>query len=145
MTKKKKATNPPVKKAAVKKVTPKKAIAKKKTPAKKSTAPKKNTVAKKASPVKKKITSKKTPAKKAAVVENKSNQKNKQVKIKKPAMVETNQPPIEEKSNEIPVQAPGMNKEAIQQAAVRNYDKHQIRLSSVKKGGPKPTGKKPLW
>lgn len=29
--------------------------------------------------------------------------------------------------------------------ASRNYDPHHIQLNKVKKGGPKPSGKKPLW
>ena len=27
----------------------------------------------------------------------------------------------------------------------RNHDPHHIKLNNVKKGGPKPSGKKPLW
>jgi len=30
-------------------------------------------------------------------------------------------------------------------APARNHDPHHIKLNNVKKGGPKPSGKKPLW
>ena len=38
----------------------------------------------------------------------------------------------------------GTDKKSLKRAAVRNYDNHHIRLSN-RKGGLKPSGKKPLW
>ena len=62
--------------------------------------------------------------------------------------LESTLPPVEEKSPEINTIASGfvdMNEKLNQRAAARQYDNRNIRLSKVKKGGPKPTGKKPLW
>jgi len=60
---------------------------------------------------------------------------------------EANMPATEEKSvtNSNTSEMLGMDKKSIEQAAVRHYDNHHLRLSSVGKGRTKPSGKKPLW
>ncbi len=131
----------------------------KKKPVKKSAA-KKKAAPKKASSTRKPAAraAKKTPPKKArsrkATETITTKQKTKKKENK--AVVETMEaslPPVEEKSQEVkevevndnPNPAvPGMDKKSMQQAAIRNYDNHHIRLSN-RKGGIKPSGKKPLW
>ncbi|MEO6219000.1 MAG: hypothetical protein ABIO81_01135 [Ginsengibacter sp.] len=62
--------------------------------------------------------------------------------------IETNEPPVEEKSPEIntpDIIASGMEKKSVQRTSIRSYNNNHIPLSSHKKGGIKPFGKKPLW
>ncbi len=160
MTSRKKGTSP-TKKAAKKKAAPskksatKKPVAKKKTAAKKSIAPKKKTVAKKTT------TPGKKSAKKAAAPGKKKSIKRKVNTAQSPKLntspkrnkadmdiAESNLPPVEEKSTELsPVVNifPEEEQKNLRRRAAKNYDKHHIPISSVKKGGPKPAGKKPLW
>ena len=149
---KKKAARTPVKKKAVKKAakkaTVKKPVFKKKAVVKKAATRRKTQPARKAvTRTRKAAPVKKTRTKKAAAPVP-ARKKTKRV-IAKPVQVpaENNLPPVEEKApvaNNNPVIAPGMDNKSLQQAAVRHYDNHHIRLSS-KKGGIKPSGKKPLW
>jgi hypothetical protein len=135
----------PAKKAVVKK----KIAAKKSTPSgKKATIKKSTGVKKKKKPLTRVSSQKKTTPKKAIP------KKTVKPKIKrtrnKPVVeaVESNLPPVEEKSstiNNVMNQVPRTEMKKLRQKEVQNYNKHQIRLSSVKKGGPKPSGKKPLW
>jgi hypothetical protein len=133
---KKKGTKAPAKKKPVKKVAVKKKAAPKKAASTRKTAAR---VAKKTIP-------KKTIRRKA--VETATKQKTKKKENK--AVVEKIQtpPPVEEKSPEVNTTpsafVPGLDKKSMEQAAVRNYDNHHIRLSN-RKGGVKPSGKKPLW
>jgi hypothetical protein len=163
------------KKAAVKKpVSKKKKAAKKTVVKKKKAAPKKAAVKKKAPVRKKSVTvKKKTPVKKKAIAKktvSKTTRKKAVTKPPKPLpvkpiavdlqetqlrsaadmpetveanhLVEENlaaQPEVES----VPV--PVTDKKTIWQATQRNYDQHNIRLNKIKKGGPKPSGKKPLW
>jgi hypothetical protein len=126
---KKKAGKVPVKKA----VSKKKAAVKKKKPVATKTVTKKKSV---------------TPARKPTIRTIKNTTPKKRPSTLPKERVETNLPPVEEKSPEIntatitPVQTT-VTKSA-QKSAVRQYDNHNIRLSG-KKGGLKPTGKKPLW
>jgi hypothetical protein len=148
---KKKGAKVPVKKTATKKAAPKK----KKAAAKKSIAKKKTAstrkpaarVGKKAAP--KKAAPKKVAKKKAPVASKAKEQIKKIATAIEPETVESNLPPVEEKSPEINTNInngiSGMKKKDLQRAAARNYDNHHIQLSSVPKGGIKPSGKKPLW
>ncbi len=154
-TKKKTTTNPPVKKKAATKTIEKKPATKKKALVKDTGTQKKSKPAKKkaiSNTLKptglatETITHKKSTLKEVAVIE-KANAKTKKLLnklVEEPT--ESSLPPVEEKSpviNNPAIVAPGSEK-SIQRAAVRNYVKKQIRLSS-KKGGTKPAGKKPLW
>ncbi len=143
---KRKPTNLKTAKAAPKKAVAKKTATKKKTASKKVVA-KKVAVKKKSVSIRKpvellikKATPVKTIVKKPTVAAP---------KIQEPIPVETNLPPVAENSPEIiPVtnsSAPGMNTKSMQTEAVRHYDNHHIHLSNKKKGGIKPSGKKPLW
>jgi hypothetical protein len=145
ITVKRKPTNLKAAKSAPKKAVAKKTATKKKTAAKKVIA-KKVIIKKKAAstrnavkPLIKKAAPQKASTRKPAVAAQ---------KIQEPIPVETNLPPVEEKSPEvIPVtnsSAPGMITKSMQREAVRHYDNHHIHLSN-KKGGIKPSGKKPLW
>ena len=61
---------------------------------------------------------------------------------------ESQLPPVEENSPAvIPIIAiePGMDKKSMHNSAVRNFDTPHMPISSIKKGGIKPSGKKPLW
>ena len=148
---KKKGSKVPAKKRATKKAAPKK----KKAAPKKSIAKKKAASSRKpAARATKKAESKKAAPKKAvkrkAPVASKAKDRIKKVTTAiEPATVESNLPPVEEKSPEVNTSIangiPGMKKKDLQRAAVRNYDNHHIQLSSVPKGGIKPSGKKPLW
>ncbi len=166
-TKKKAVRKAPAKKKVAKKATSKKtvakksltkkpvrrgvkAVAKKKTSVKKKAASKKKAVSrsrKPASRVTKTATRKKTVPQKLAVTA-KAKQRTKRIlkkEIELPA--DNNLAPVEEKSPEIntnKIIAPGMDNKSLQRAAVRNYDNHNVRLST-RKGGIKPAGKKPLW
>jgi hypothetical protein len=133
-----KKTKPATKKKAGK-ATVKKAVVKKKVAAKrKSTVVKKKTVKKK--PV--------TPARKpiARTIIKKITEK--PVDAPQKESVEIDQPPVKETSPEIntdivnPVE--DIVTKSTQKEAARQYDNHHIRLSG-KKGGFKPSGKKPLW
>ncbi|MGK2861662.1 MAG: hypothetical protein ACSLE0_06990 [Chitinophagaceae bacterium] len=147
----------PVKKAVTpsKKSTAKKAIAKKKTPVKKSTGTKKKAVAKKSTSISKKIATKKAiPLKKKATagkgtVTGKAKRKTGTIRNNADMNVaESNLPPVEEKSMEVsPVMnvIPEPEQKNLRRRAAKNFDKHHIPESSVKKGGPRPSGKKPLW
>jgi hypothetical protein len=133
------------------KTAPKKAVAKK-TAAKKKVAPVKAVS-------KTKVVSKTKSAgiRKPVGLLNKKAAPEKTI-VKKPAVAkkivqeerteEINLPPVEEKSPEIiPVMsspAPGMDTKLMQKEAVRHYDNHNTHLSN-KKGGIRPSGKKPLW
>ncbi len=143
------------KKKATKKTPAKKKVAPKKTATKKLVT-KKKVVAKKSRPADSKVITKKKAASKTrktaphtneTVTKKKANEKTKKLLNKLVELpTEDNLPPVEEKSpvvNNPNIVAPGREK-SIQRAAVRNYVKKQIRLSS-KKGGTKPAGKKPLW
>ncbi len=137
---KKKGAKVPVKKTATKKASPKKKVV-----AKKKAAPSRKPaarVAKKAAP--KKVAKKKTP------IAAKAKERIKKVTVPiEPETLESNLPPVEEKSPEVNTNITngisGMKRKDLQRAAVRNYDNHHIQLSSVPKGGIKPSGKKPLW
>jgi hypothetical protein len=126
---KRKANKAPIKKAVIKK----KAAVKKKKPIATKTVAKKKPV---------------TPARKPTIRTIKNTGPKKPAATHPKERVETNLPPVEEKSPEInndtitPVQTT-VTKSA-QKSAVRQYDNHNIRLSG-KKGGLKPSGKKPLW
>jgi len=147
-----------VKKTAVKKkaATKKKAITKKKSIAKKKAAPKKATVTKKKAKViqlkPKSKTIKKAaapkPVRQKTVVPKMADQQVEKVPDQTPVeTIETNLPPVEEKSPEvehIAIPLPGNDKKSMEQAAARHYDNHHIKLSN-RKGGIKPSGKKPLW
>ena len=134
---KKKGAKAPAKKKPVKKVAVKKKAAPKKAVSTRKPAPR---VAKKTSP-------KKTIRRKAVESATKQKTKNKENK-KAVEKIETQLPPVEEKTAEVNTSAgafvPGLDKKSMQQAATRNYDNHHIRLSN-RKGGIKPSGKKPLW
>lgn len=123
-------------------------LVKKSTATKKSARIKKNATRKTTAPATKKATLKKTILRKAITTDT-AKQKIKRTKNKTTVeTVERNLPPVEEKSsavNNVIDLVPDTDMKSLQQKAVQNYDKHQIRLSSVKKGGPKPSGKKPLW
>lgn len=148
-TKKAPANKKPVKKTATKKAaTKKKVVSKKVTPIKKKSATKKKATSNKRKNVvraTKTVTDKKvTPN----AVSKKASEKTKKLLNKLVELpTETNLPPVEEKSptvNTPAIVAPDRDNKLLQRAAVRNYVKHQIRLSN-KKGGLKPSGKKPLW
>ena len=130
-----------------------KAPAKKNTITRKSIATKKNIGAKKKATrkatvtVTKKATLKKSIQRKATATTAKQKTKRTRNKITVEA-VKSNLPPVEEKSSAVInaiVVVPDTDMKSLQRKMVQNYDKHQIPLSSVKKGGPKPSGKKPLW
>lgn len=149
----------PVKKTAPKKKQVKKAAPRKKGPAKKTAkkaapkkaAPKKKAVAtkKKTAPKKKSIPAKKTPVKrKASPAPVKKTRKPQPVpKITSAeeqndvAAPVTDTPVVSMNRNVMPAS----DRKSMQRAAVRNYDNHHLSISSHKKGGPKPSGKKPLW
>ncbi|MDZ4794216.1 MAG: hypothetical protein SGI83_08055 [Bacteroidota bacterium] len=144
---KKTATKKGVKKAAPKKVAAKKkAVAKKTIPVKKKASAntrKPAARAKKTLIRPKKIVSK---ASKAASFETKGKKATKAKAVEN--IVETNLPPVEEKSPEVQAfqtMAPVVDIKSMQKVAVRNYDNHHLRLSNLRKGGIKPSGKKPLW
>ena len=65
--------------------------------------------------------------------------------------VENTPPPVEENTPLVKVDTTGMlgtHVKSLQLAAARhtdNNDHHRLRLSSKRKGGIKPAGKKPLW
>lgn len=144
-----KAAKAAPKKNLAKKTATKKKAAPKKVASKKSASTRKSvkTQTRKATP-KKAIIKKKTIVREKAVTANKVE--------KEITEVPANLPPVEEKSPEvIPVtnsSAAGMgmdikslqNSKSLQNEAVRHYDNNNIRLSN-KKGGIKPSGKKPLW
>lgn len=153
---KKKATKALTKKKDAKKITSdKKTATKKKAAVKKSNLIKKSTIAKKKTSIQsskptgkiiKAHTKKNTITKKIAVAPTKEKVKKVYRKEIIPS-IENNLPPVEEKSpvvNTHTIVAPGMDNKSLQRAAVRNYDNHHIRLSN-RKGGIKPSGKKPLW
>lgn len=127
------------KKGAAKKTAVKKVVAKKKAVIKKKAPAKKKASVKKSKPASTAV--KTSPEKKRAI-------KRTAKKIEQEQTV-ASLPPVEEKSTEIKhavtENLSGMDQKALQRAAVRNYDNHHLRLSNTKKGGPKPTGKKPLW
>ncbi len=134
-----------VKKKATARVSSKKAVVKKKIAAKKSTENKKPLTKSSST---KKATSQKTILKKA-ISKKTANPKIKRTRNKTVVeAVESNPPPVEDKSstaNNVIDLVPHTDLKKLRQKEIRNYDKYQIRLSSVKKGGPKPSGKKPLW
>jgi hypothetical protein len=127
-----------------------------KTAAKKAVT-KKTAVKKKAAPVKAVSKTKSAGIRKPVGLLNKKAAPEKTI-VNKPAVAkkivqeerteEINLPPVEEKSPEIiPVMsspAPGMDTKLMQKEAVRHYDNHNTHLSN-KKGGIRPSGKKPLW
>jgi hypothetical protein len=157
------------KKASPKKAAPKKAVAKKamakKTDPKKSVkkAAPKEAAAKKIAPVKKavpkNVASKKTAPKKAVA------KKSKPIAKSTPAKPAVNTPtpapsPMPEMNNE--VQAPAQDENIVNTPAVSDpitvtdqnvYNKatfkvdpkHNMPVSSTRKGGVKPSGKKPMW
>ena len=151
VTKKKKAANKnatAIKKPVAKKNTPtakkavaKKPVIKKKAAVKKRTPVKKSIATKKATPqkiIKKTVVIAEVPKEKVASPE---------IDIQVEAVASHN-PLTEEKSiveQTVITELPVPDKNTRQGKFARNYDKHQIQLSSVKKGGPKPSGKKPLW
>jgi len=130
-------------KAPAKKKAAKKVVAKKKASPKKAISTRKPAarVAKKTPPQK---TIRRKAAKTATTKQKTKKRENKAVA----KTIETSLPPVEEKSNEVNpntnVPVLGLDKKSMQQAAIRNYDNHHIRLSN-RKGGIKPSGKKPLW
>jgi hypothetical protein len=144
-TSKKKITKAPAKKKPVKKV-----VAKKKS-VKKKAAPKKAASARKpAARVAKKVTPKKIIRRKPDEAATKKRNTNKE-EIKPIVEIVEAPTPLVEKSTEIhevntseTAFVPGLDKKSMQQAAIRNYDNHHIRLSK-KKGGINPSSKKPLW
>jgi hypothetical protein len=143
---KKKGAKAPKKTAVKKRVTTKKATAKK-TARKKRTATKKKTTGNKRVAVKRVI---KTPVtKKATPKKSATNTRKKQKTARVVKLVpDTDLSPVEEQSpviHAVTGSLPDMTEKDRQRDANRNYDNHNIRLSSTKKGGPKPSGKKPLW
>ena len=162
---KRKGTKAPAKKKTTKKTASKKksvlkkrVVAKKKIPTKKAASRKKAVVAKKAAirkPAarKAKATVPRIPIpKKEQVIEPKEIEKpaeinNDSVVIDKDK-VENTPPPVEENTPVVKVDTTGMlgtDKKSLQVAAARHNDNHRLRLSSTRKGGIKPAGKKPLW
>ncbi len=146
----------------------KKAAAKKNIAVKKKAAPKKKSTVRKSTPVKKAVVAKKKTSSVAKPVIHATKTANpKKAAPKKiisdipiteeikyttdtPVVEQTanNIPPVEEKSPlVVPVNtmAPGLDKKTIQRAALRSYDNHTMPLSSHRKDGIKPAGKKPLW
>lgn len=173
MTSKKK--KPAKKAVIKNKAAPKKSSVKKKSPAgktapRKKAAPDKKTTLKKTA-VKKKATAKKTvtkrknntPVKKTATATKKTTTRKKPVK--KTSSLAAANPATNSMILTMPVSTPILmeeaEKETVEQSPAkpipaeenkdkrrltrRDYDPHRIRLNSVKKGGPKPSGKKPLW
>jgi hypothetical protein len=143
MTKSKTPSKKTGTKAPAKKKSAKKVVAKKKAAPKKAASTRKP-----AAGVTKKITPKKTIRRKAAlaaITKQKTKKKENKVVVE---TIEASLPPVEEKSPEInsntSADVPGLDEKSMQRAAVRNYDNHHIRLSN-RKGGIKPSGKKPLW
>ncbi len=132
---KKTATRNPVKKAGAKKAVPKKkSAAKKRTPAKKSTVVVKDEGRSIRKPS---IRSANTTISKKAI-RSKSTV----------STVESQLPTVEEKSPAvipIPAVEPGMDKKSMHNSVVRNFDTPHMPISSIKKGGIRPSGKKPLW
>lgn len=151
----------PAKRAATKKKEPaarRKIIAKKKAPVKKKTAAKKvvskisDKIKKKVSPVSRKaILKKNTVTKKKTEVENVIVPKTETpVSLKQKDTIRKNIVEHEEEIEIVPVSETKKTKEVIFKKikglrAFRNFDPHHIQLNKVKKGGPKPSGKKPLW
>ncbi len=159
----KKAISAGRKATAVKKKT---APAKKKATPSKKAAVKKSTTIKKAAPAAKKTTvkissllKKETVPQKPAqektempVVETVVSAKQKDTIRKNIAELEEEKTPeaVEQLSLPLPAieekkKPKGFFKKVKGMAAVRNHDPHHISLNKVKKGGPKPSGKKPLW
>lgn len=65
-----------------------------------------------------------------------------------PEVDKQNLPPVEEKSQDLAPDmkfVPGMDRRSQLKAANRNYGTPNSGISNVKKGGIKPSGKKPLW
>lgn len=145
----------------------KKVTAKKKAPAKKKTAAKKVTkgisakIKNKALPESKKVIAKKSTVSKkkiedknviAPIIESPDSIKQKDT-IRKNIAIDEHEAEIvraEQLSSPVPVteEKQGKNmffKKTKGLRAIRNYDPHHIQLNKVKKGGPKPSGKKPLW
>jgi hypothetical protein len=146
---KKKSVKPTAKKTASKKpVAKKKAIPKKKTTA--------STARKKASAAATRTTPRSSQKKTARKITTKKNNvpAASKDKIKKsipeitPGVSNQTLPPVEEKSLNVAPDmkfAPGMDRRSQLKAANRNYGVPNSGISNVKKGGIKPTGKKPLW
>lgn len=144
----KKAAAPKKAVTAKKKVTPKKAAVKKPTP-------------KKSSLVKKKIISKITASQPKTIVQKEIKSVSKDsttslkqkdtirkniaehIQVNEPAIVEQLSLPMPETKEIEPKK--GFYKKVKGLATDRNHDPHHINLNKVKKGGPKPSGKKPLW
>jgi len=133
-----KKTKPATKKKAGK-APAKKAVGKKKVVAKK-----KSTVAKKKAVKKKPVTPVRKPAARTTI----KKVPEKSVVTPQEEIVEIDLPPVKETSpeikNDIPAPVESIDTKSIQKEAARHYDNHNIRLSG-KKGGLKPSGKKPLW
>ncbi len=164
MTKKATKKAMPAKKATIQKKATKKAVTKKKTATKKKALARKKTAVKKSTSHKrntvpaKKVASKKAAPSKRPVSKSSASTTTKKATSRPKAITpieepQNNLPPVEEKSPELnspevnPVVAhvQGMDPKTNRKEAIRHYNNHNIKLSSVKKGGPKPTGKKPLW
>ncbi len=143
---KKKVTRVPAKESATKKKTGRNKVVTKKAAPKKKVAAKKNTVAKK-STIAKRNTERSKPKRSARSTNGAP------VKTISPATAtngatESQLPPVEEKSPVIsgmPANNSDMDKKYLQHLLVQNGGNKSIRLTSVKKGGIKPSGKKPLW
>ena len=135
------------KKTATKKALPKsrKPTAKKSTVIKKKTSPKKSVVAKKKPTAKKNIT---------PVNETMVSIKQKETIRKNIAVNELNQKKVIVQTEQLSLPLPEPEKKQRKKEffkrlkglkSVRNYDPHHFLLNKVRKGGPKPSGKKPLW
>ena len=138
-------------KASTKKATKKAAPVKtaKKATAKKA-APKKAAVKKKASPLKKASVNKKVATRKKETT--KEQEKNTVPPAELNRVINSEQPPVEEKSPVITpalsgqAEAPIMitDKRALAKAVTKYDPKHPMQLSGVKRS-IRPSGKKPLW
>lgn len=147
-TKKKAA---PTKKAAAKKST----VAKKKsTPTRSQSAPKKGIPSENKQEVKKIIPSTSDPVtqkenEEVSEVQKETIRKNIADRIELPGVIEESTISTNE-TKEVPEPeteqgVKGIFNKSNRLAPARNHDPHHIQLNKVKKGGPKPTGKKPLW
>ncbi|MCG2617795.1 DUF6496 domain-containing protein [Terrimonas sp. NA20] len=153
-----------VKKSAVKKSAPKKAV-KRTAPKKKATASKKSAVkkaaVKKSATAKRTTTTRKPAAKKAATkaVKKAATAKKTAPEKRAPRVKETTQLRSATAEQEMPVAENNVQTEmlksedpirAVDQKAFDRFTskgdpRQHLRLSSKPKGGPKPSGKKPLW
>lgn len=144
-----------------KKSAPKKKVAvKKKTAPKKKVTPKKAPVAKTKTPVKKPVakkpeTPKVVPSTSDPVIQKENEvvseiqkdtiRKNIAERIEIPEGAEQTAIPFPSTETKPDEGVKGILNKSKRLAPARNHDPHHFKLNKVKKGGPKPSGKKPLW